>query len=91
MIYAHQGLDMKPPYGVAPGPAKPPEVAAAASNSGAEAPAPRPIVGLSPKAARVITEIGELARVEKNRRADLTLPISVADQSQRAAEGAAAQ
>src|SRR5260370_39675414 len=28
MLYAHQGLDIKPPYGVAPA-AKPPEVAAA--------------------------------------------------------------
>ena len=90
MIYAHQGLDVKPPYGVAPGPAKPAEVAAAPA-AGAEAPAPRPIIGLSPRAARVITEIGELARVDKNRRADLTLPISVADQTRRDPESAARQ
>jgi penicillin-binding protein 1A len=90
MIYAHQGLDMKPPYGVAPGPAKPAEIAAAPA-SGAEATAPRPIIGLSPRAARVITEIGELARVDKNRRADLALPISVADQTRAGAAGAAPQ
>jgi penicillin-binding protein 1A len=92
MIYAHQGLDMKPPYGVAPGPAKPAEVAAAPA-AGAEATAPRPIIGLSSRAARVITEIGELARIDKNRHADLTqpTPISVADQTRPDPESAARQ
>jgi penicillin-binding protein 1A len=79
MIYAHQGLDIKPPYGVAPAPAKPPEVAAAGPPTpGAETTAPRPIIGLSSRAARVITEIGDLARVDKNRSAELTIPVSLA-------------
>jgi penicillin-binding protein 1A len=82
MIYAHQGLDIKPPYGVAPAPAKAPEVAAAAPATGGatDATPPRPIIGLSPRAARVITEIGDLARVDKSRSAELTNPISIAAQ-----------
>jgi penicillin-binding protein 1A len=84
MLYAHQGLDIKPPYGVAPGPAKAPETAAAdapAADGGAEAAAPRPVIALSPRAAHVITEIGDLARIDKSRSAELTIPISVAAQA----------
>jgi penicillin-binding protein 1A len=81
MIYAHQGLDVKPPYGVAPGPAKGPEVAAAPATADAgEATPPRP-AGLSPRAAQVITEIGDLARIDKSRRAQRIEPISLAAQS----------
>jgi penicillin-binding protein 1A len=82
MLYAHQGLDIKPPYGVAPGPAKPPDVAAAdAPNAdGAAAVAPRPIIGLSPRAAHVITEIGDLARTGRSRSAELPTPVSLAAQ-----------
>jgi penicillin-binding protein 1A len=78
MLYAHQGLDIKPPYGVAPAPAKAPEVAAAAPPKGvAEAPAPR-TAGLSPRAAQIITEIGDLARADKSQRAEQIEPTSVA-------------
>jgi penicillin-binding protein 1A len=82
MIYAHQGLDIKPPYGVPPSPAKAPDVAATTPPaSGEPAAAPRQFIGLSPHAARVISEIGDLARVDKKRSAELTLPISVASQA----------
>ena len=80
MLYAHQGLDIKPPYGVAPGPPKAPEVAAAGQPAGGEAKAPRP-AGLSTRAAQVITEIGDLARVAKSRGADRNQPLSFAAQS----------
>jgi penicillin-binding protein 1A len=80
MLYAHQGLEIKPPYGVAPGPAKAPEVAAAeAPKPGAETEPPRN-AGLSPRAAKVITEIGELARLDKTRSAAIE-PTSFAAQS----------
>jgi penicillin-binding protein 1A len=81
MIYAHQGLDIKPPYGVPASPAKAPAVAAAAPGAGEEPTAPRPFIGLSPRAARVISEIGDLARVDKKRSAELSLPVSVASQT----------
>ncbi|MGD0720787.1 MAG: PBP1A family penicillin-binding protein [Roseiarcus sp.] len=82
MIYAHQGLDIKPPYGVAPAAAKRPEVAAAAATAGAagEATAARPIIGLSPRAARVLTEIGEFASAVKRRSASLAPAVSLAAQ-----------
>jgi penicillin-binding protein 1A len=80
MLYAHQGLEIKPPYGVAPGPAKSPEVAAAeAPKPGAEAEPPRN-AGLSPRAAKVIIEIGDLARIDKTRSATIE-PTSFAAQS----------
>ncbi|MGA2041958.1 MAG: PBP1A family penicillin-binding protein [Roseiarcus sp.] len=82
MIYAHQGLDIKPPYGVAPAAAKRPEVDAAASAAGAagEATAARPIIGLSPRAARVLTEIGQFASAVKRRSASLAPTVSLAAQ-----------
>ena len=80
MLYAHQGLEIKPPYGVAPGPPKAPEIAAAGQAGNGEAKAPRPI-GLSPRAAQVITEIGDLARVDKGRSAERTQPVSFAAQT----------
>jgi penicillin-binding protein 1A len=80
MLYAHQGLDVKPPYGVAPGPPKAPEVAAANQPAAGEAKAPRP-AGLSTRAAQVITEIGDLARVDKSRGAERNPPLSFAAQS----------
>ena len=59
----------------------PPEVAAAPATADAgEATPPRP-AGLSPRAAQVITEIGDLARIDKSRRAQRIEPISLAAQS----------
>jgi penicillin-binding protein 1A len=80
MLYAHQGLEIKPPYGVAPGPPKAPEIAAAGQPGNGEAKAPRSI-GLSPRAAQVITEIGDLARVDKGRSVERTQPLSFATQT----------
>ena len=81
MLYAHQGLDVKPPYGVAPGPAKAPEVAVAEpAKGGAEAAPPRN-AGLSPRAAQIITEIGDLARVDRSQSAERIAPTSVAAQT----------
>jgi len=82
MIYAHQGLDVKPPYGVAPGPAvKAPEIAAAGAPGDGEAPPPPRLAGLSPRAAQVITEIGDLARIDKSRSAQRIEPVSLAVRS----------
>jgi penicillin-binding protein 1A len=82
MIYAHQGLDVKPPYGVAPGPAvKAPEIAAAGAPGDGEAPPPPRVAGLSPRAAQVITEIGDLARIDKSRSAQRIEPVSLAVRS----------
>ena len=65
MAYAHQGLEIKPPYGiVAPTPPKGGEIAAnAPAKDGAAAveAKPRP-EGLSPKAGQILLEIGALAR-----------------------------
>jgi penicillin-binding protein 1A len=80
MLYAHQGLEIKPPYGVAPGPAKPPEVAAAEAPKPGAAPEPPRTAGLSPRAAKVITEIGDLARIDRTRSATIE-PTSFAAQS----------
>jgi penicillin-binding protein 1A len=80
MLYAHQGLDIKPPYGVAPGPAKAPEIATAESpKAGGESAAPRP-TGLSPRAAQIITEIGDLARIDRSQSAEAAEPTSFAAQ-----------
>jgi penicillin-binding protein 1A len=82
MIYAHQGLDIKPPYGVAPLATKPPaEVAASAPAAPGAAPDPgatRAFIGLSPRAARLLTEIGDLASADRSRRAETTPALSVA-------------
>ena len=61
MAYAHQGLEAKPPYGVPP--VANAQIAAAPSAKGGAgiAEAPRQI-GLSPKSARIILEIGDFAR-----------------------------
>ena len=71
MIYAQQGLDAKPPYGVPP-PPKPAEIVSAgqASQTGTEI-KPRQ-QGLSPRATEIITEIGDLAR--QDRSASLAAP-----------------
>ena len=65
MAYAHQGLDIKPPYGiVAPPLAKGGDIAAVGGAKAGAGPAevkPRP-TGLSRKAGQIILEIGALAR-----------------------------
>jgi len=78
MIYAHQGLDAKPPYGVAPA-AKGEEVAKASETSQGgqggivEIKAPRQ-QGLSPRSTQIITDIGELARDDRAHSAALAAP-----------------
>ncbi len=72
IIYAHQGLDGKPPFGVAPA-AKAAEVAAAASPSSGLEVKPRQ-QGLSPRATQIIDEIGDLARQDSGRSANLEAP-----------------
>ena len=61
MAYAHQGLETKPPFGVPP--ATNAQIAAAPAGKGAagivEA---RREIGLAPKSARIILEIGDYAR-----------------------------
>jgi penicillin-binding protein 1A len=78
MIYAHQGLDIKPPYGVAPAP-KAAEVAKAGDSGGENKP-PRP-QGLSPRATQVLTDIGALARDDRGRSASLGDPEILGPQS----------
>ena len=61
MVFAHQGLDPKPPFGV---PAPPPASAAAVADAAKAAPAgasPQRI-GLSPSATRAIRDLGDLAQ-----------------------------
>jgi len=61
MVFAHQGLDPKPPFGV---PAPPPASAAAVADAAKAAPAgasPQRI-GLSPSATKAIRDIGDLAQ-----------------------------
>ncbi len=70
MLYAHQGLDAKPPYGVAPGDVKAAAPAVAAAEPSKTEAAPERPTGLSPRAAQIITEIGDLARVDRNRSAE---------------------
>ncbi len=64
MVFAHQGLETKPPFGVAAPPAAPSAPAAGAVAKAAPETAeasPQPI-GLSPRAANAILDIGDLAR-----------------------------
>jgi penicillin-binding protein 1A len=83
MAYAHQGLDIKPPYGVAaPAPAKGADVAANGAartgTTGAEVKT-RP-AGLSHKAGQIILEIGALARDAHASAAGVGSPASLAAQ-----------
>jgi penicillin-binding protein 1A len=71
MIYAHQGLDIKPPYGVPAPTAKPELVAAGAASPGDFKPREQ---GLPPRAAQIINEIGDLAREDSGRSASLEAP-----------------
>jgi penicillin-binding protein 1A len=72
MVYAHQGLDLKPPYGVAPAP-KGAEVAAA-SETGQTADSKPRQHGLSPRSTQIISDIGELARNDRGRTPNLAAP-----------------
>jgi penicillin-binding protein 1A len=72
MVYAHQGLDIKPPYGVAPL-GKGEEIAKAGETSQGgivEIKSPRQ-QGLSPRATQIITDIGEMARDDRAHSASL--------------------
>jgi penicillin-binding protein 1A len=59
MAYAHQGLDPKPPYGVAPQPSPAAGATAKATPAAPDA-APREI-GLAPRSADALREIGDFA------------------------------
>ncbi len=60
MVFAHQGLETKPPFGV-PAPPPPNQPAAGASATAAADAAPQ-VIGLSAQATRAILDIGDLAR-----------------------------
>jgi penicillin-binding protein 1A len=65
MAYAHQGLEAKPPYGVA-APAAVASASAAKSSKGIVEIVPR-TVGLSPSSTRIMEEIGDLAHTARRR------------------------
>ena len=68
MAYAHQGLETKPPFGVAaPAPGAVAQISsapAAKTGAGIVEVTPR---GLAPRSTQIILEIGELARTARNR------------------------
>jgi penicillin-binding protein 1A len=67
MLYAHQGLETKPPFGVVPPPTPAGQVAATetkASAAGAAEVPPRE-TGLNAKSTRVLLEIGNFARAAR--------------------------
>src|SRR5271157_2433081 len=64
MVFAHRGLETKPPFGVAAPPPVPSEQSAGATAKAAPAPvgeSPQ-VIGLSPRATKAILNIGDLAR-----------------------------
>jgi penicillin-binding protein 1A len=68
MLFAHRGLDLKPPFGVAPAPlAQNGPAAQAPAKAAPDAGAAPPPVALSPSATRVILDIHELARTALSR------------------------
>ena len=77
MVYAHQGLEPKPPYGVAPAPA-----AAVASASAASA--GKPVAGivevapragnLAPRTARIMLEFSDFAKAARKKSAAADIP-----------------
>ena len=81
MIYAHQGLDIKPPYGVPPAP-KAAEIAAAGEAGPNSAADVKRQQGLSPRATQIIDEIGDLARQDRSRSASLPGPDLASARSQ---------
>ncbi len=63
MVFAHQGLEPKPPFGVAAPPApNAPAAGATAKAAPAAADAAAQVIGLSPRATKAILDIGDLAR-----------------------------
>ena len=84
MAYAHQGLETKPPFGVAaPAPGAVAQIAAASvakTGGGTIELAPR-AVGLAPRSTQIILEIGELARSARNRLAASDPPIAGSTQA----------
>jgi penicillin-binding protein 1A len=78
MVFAHQGLEPRPPFGVAaPSPAPAGPVAQAPAKAATEDSASPPVVALSPRTTRAIEDIGELARAALAR-----LPVSVAPEAE---------
>ncbi|MGO9417711.1 transglycosylase domain-containing protein [Roseiarcus sp.] len=78
MAFAHQGLEPRPPFGVAaPSPAPAGPVAQAPAKAATEDSASPPVVALSPRTTRAIEDIGELARAALAR-----LPVSVAPEAE---------
>jgi len=78
MAFAHQGLEPRPPFGVAaPSPAPAGPVAQAPAKAATEDSASPPVVALSPRTTRAIEDIGELARA-----ALAHLPVSVAPEAE---------
>jgi len=76
MAYAHQGLETKPPFGVAaPAPGAVAQISSAPvakTGAGIVEVTPR---GLAPRSTQIILEIGELARTARNRLAASDPPI----------------
>lgn len=62
MVFAHQGLEAKPPFGVAAPPPAPSQPSASAKAAQPSVEASPPPIGLSPRATRAIFDIGDLAR-----------------------------
>jgi penicillin-binding protein 1A len=64
MAFAHQGLEAKPPFGVAAPPPTPSETTAKAAAKAAQPPieSSPPRIGFSPRATRAILELSNLAR-----------------------------
>jgi penicillin-binding protein 1A len=78
MAYAHEGVEAKPPYGVAP-PGGPNAVAVALPARSADGAAEPPRqLGLSPRSARIILEIGDIARSAEKRAGAAEPPVGYA-------------
>jgi len=71
MVYAHQGLEPKPPYGVAPQPVAP-GAAAAQAAAGSDATARE--FGLPPRSAEVIRGIADFVTALRDKSADAGNP-----------------
>jgi penicillin-binding protein 1A len=83
MAYAHEGIEAKPPFGVvAPAPGGAGQIAAASEtkSGGGIVEAPRQ-VGLSPHSAKIIIEIGDIARSAQQHAATSRTPDEIAAQS----------
>jgi penicillin-binding protein 1A len=83
MVFAHQGLEPKPPFGVAPPAAQgAPAAASAASPAAASDASARPI-GLSPKTTKILLDIGDLSRrASEGSQASLAAPLPLSADTQ---------